>query len=78
MALINDLLCDDEPMPHRTITQEAPVLIIDLGIGVMGFLLYIGWGQFTKTRMPRTTIKILALVWVGIALFGVPCRRPSL
>lgn len=60
-------------MPHRTIAQEAPALIIDLGIGVTGFLLSIGWGRFTKTRMSRTTVKVLALVWVGIALFGAAC-----
>lgn len=41
------------------------------GIGIVGFVLSIVWGKVSGTRMSSRTIRILAAVWIGIALFGM-------
>lgn len=52
-------------------SKEAPALVIDLGIGVVGFVLSIGWGKVTGRIMERDTILFLAKLWGCIALFGM-------
>ena len=54
-----------------SISKEAPALVIDLGIGVVGFVLSVGWGKVTGRNMERDTILFLAKLWGGIALFGM-------
>jgi hypothetical protein len=57
-------------MPH-TFTREAPLLLIEIGIGVVGFLLSLLWGKASGTRMSGGTVRVLAFVWAGIAVFGM-------
>ena len=54
-----------------SISKEAPAIVIDLGIGVVGFVLSVGWGKVTGRNMERDTILFLAKLWGGIALFGI-------
>ena len=54
-----------------SIRKEAPAIVIDLGIGVVGFVLSVGWGKVTGRNMERDTILFLAKLWGGIALFGI-------
>jgi hypothetical protein len=54
-----------------SISKEAPALLIDLGIGVVGFVLSVGWGKVSGRNMDRDTTLFLAKVWGGIALFGM-------
>jgi hypothetical protein len=54
-----------------SISKEAPALIIDLGIGVVGFVLSIVWGKVSGRDMDRDTVLFLAKVWGGIAAFGM-------
>jgi hypothetical protein len=56
---------------NHTFAKEAPALIIDIGIGVVGFVLSILWGKVTKTGMTKGTIRLLAGVWTAIAIFGM-------
>jgi hypothetical protein len=54
-----------------SISREAPALMIDLGIGVVGFVLSIGWGKVSGRNMDRDSVLLLAKVWGGIAVFGM-------
>jgi hypothetical protein len=45
--------------------------MIDLGIGVVGFVLSFLWGKLSGRNMDRDTIVVLATVWSGIAIFGM-------
>jgi hypothetical protein len=54
-----------------SISKEAPALIIDLGVGVVGFVLSIVWGKVSGRDMDRDTVLFLAKVWGGIAAFGM-------
>ena len=42
-----------------SISKEAPALMIDLGIGVVGFVLSVGWGKVSKRNMDRDTVLLL-------------------
>jgi hypothetical protein len=57
-------------MTH-TFSREAPLLLIDVGIGVVGFLLSLLWGKASRRKMSVGTVRMLAAVWSGIALFGM-------
>ena len=57
-------------MKH-TLAFEFPLLMMVAGIGLVGFFLSIVWGKITRTRMTEGTIRMLAGVWIGIALFGM-------
>lgn len=54
-----------------SINKEAPALMIDLGIGVVGFVLSIAWGKLSGRNMDRDTVLLLAKVWGGVAVFGM-------
>jgi hypothetical protein len=54
-----------------SITKEAPLLFIDLGIGIVGFIISLGWGKVTGRDMDRDTILFLAEMWGVIALLGM-------
>ncbi len=51
--------------------REAPALIICSVLGIVGFIVSVGWGKTTGREMDRDTILFLAKVWVGIALAGM-------
>jgi hypothetical protein len=51
--------------------SEAFVLSIDLAVGIVGFVISLGWGKATGRDMDRDTKLLLAKVWGGIALFGM-------
>jgi hypothetical protein len=57
-------------MTH-TLAREAPLLLIDIGIGAIGFLLSLLWGKISKKQMSSGTVRVLAVVWTGIAVFGM-------
>ncbi|HKF46782.1 MAG TPA: hypothetical protein VKB38_05445 [Terracidiphilus sp.] len=57
-------------MPH-TFAHEAPLLFIDIGVGVVGFLLSLAWGAASRTKMTGGKVRVLALAWAGITLFGM-------
>lgn len=42
-----------------SISKEAPALIIDVGIGVVGFFLSFGWGKASGRDMDRDTTVLL-------------------
>ena len=48
-----------------------PALVIDLGIGVVGFDLSVAWGRRTGGEMDRDTVLFLAKMWGGIAIFSM-------
>ena len=55
-----------------TITdREMQAFTIDIGVGVVGFVLSIIWGTMTRATMTERTIRMLAFVWAGIAVFGI-------
>jgi hypothetical protein len=54
-----------------SISKESPALLIDLGIGVIGFILSFGWGKASGRNMDRDTTLLLVKVWGGIAVFGM-------
>jgi hypothetical protein len=56
---------------EHSFTNDAPVLVIDLAVGVVGFLLSIGWGAATGREMDRDNKVFFAKMWGGIALFGM-------
>jgi hypothetical protein len=51
--------------------SEVFVLMIDLAVGIVGFVISIGWGKATGRDMDRDAVLLLAKVWGGIALFGI-------
>lgn len=58
-------------MIESKLVKEIPLLMIDLGIGVVGFVLAVGWGKASGKTMDRATVIFLAKVFGGIALFGM-------
>ena len=55
----------------HTFAREAPLLAIDLAVGLLGFGLSILWGRATQKEMGLGTVRLLAFAWAGIALFGM-------
>jgi hypothetical protein len=55
-------------------SDELTVIAMDLGVGVVGFVLSIGWGKATRTTMPSSTVRLLAIVWAGIGAFRNSAR----
>jgi len=51
--------------------REGQVVLIDIGMAIAGFVLSIFWGRATNTLMTRETFRTLAIVWIGLALFGM-------
>ena len=54
-----------------SISKESPALLIDLGIGVVGFVLSFGWGKVSGRPMDRDATLFLVKIWGGIAVFGM-------
>ena len=50
---------------------ESTILIAVtmLAVGIVGFLLSLGWGKTTGREMDRDTVLFLAKMWGGIVLF---------
>ena len=48
-----------------------PALGIDVGIGVIDFVMSLGWGKVTRRDLDRNTILFLSKTWSGIAIFGM-------
>lgn len=55
----------------NSLEKEAPLLIIDLGVGCVGFLLSLGWVKTSGREMDRDTVLFLVKMWGGIAAFGM-------
>ena len=57
-------------MIEHTFSKEAPVLLIDLVAGTIGFLLAVSWGKVSGRDMDRDTVLFLAKMFGGIMVFG--------
>jgi hypothetical protein len=55
----------------NSLSKEGPGLFIDLGVGIGGFLLSLGWGRASGRTMDRDIVLFLAKIWGGIAVFGM-------
>ncbi len=53
------------------IDRLAPTLIIMLGIGVVGFVMSLGWSKVVGGGWDRDKIVFLAKMWGGLALAGI-------
>jgi hypothetical protein len=53
------------------IIKEAPVLLIDLIGGVVGFILALGWWKISGRTVDRDSTIFIAKIFGGIALFGM-------
>ncbi len=53
------------------ISKLAPLLIIVLGVGIVGFVLSLGWSKVAGGGWDRDKLVFLAKVWGGIVLAGV-------
>jgi hypothetical protein len=53
------------------IITVLPVLAIDLCVGLIGFILALGWWRVSGRGTDRDTIIFLAKIFGGIALFGM-------
>lgn len=54
-----------------SISKESPALLIDLGIGVVGFVLSFAWSKVSGRTMDRDATLLLVKIWGGIAIFGM-------
>lgn len=52
-------------------SREFGAFEIDIGIGVVGFILSLLLGRTTGMKMTNTKVRVLAAVWTGIAIFGM-------
>ena len=57
-------------MIESKLTKLIPLIVIVWGVGIVGFVLSLGWGKTSGKEMDRDTVIFLAKVWSGIALFG--------
>ncbi|MGC2618506.1 MAG: hypothetical protein WA414_05645 [Acidobacteriaceae bacterium] len=53
------------------ISKDTPVLLMDVGVGVVGFLLCFIGGKASGRDMDRDTTMFLVKMWGGIALLGM-------
>jgi hypothetical protein len=52
------------------ISKAIPALIIILGVGVVGFVMSLGWSRSVSGSWDRDKIIFLAKMWGGIVLAG--------
>ncbi len=45
-----------------------PLVLIDLGVGIGGFFLALGWGKVSRRTLDQETTAFLAKVFGGISL----------
>lgn len=53
------------------IDRLAPPLIIISGVGVVGFVMSLGWSKAVGGGWDRDKVVFLAKMWGGIALAGI-------
>jgi hypothetical protein len=53
------------------IMKEAPVLLIDLVGGIVGFIIALGWWKVSGRTVDRDSTIFIAKIFGGIALFGM-------
>jgi hypothetical protein len=53
------------------IMKEAPVLLIDLVGGIVGFIIAMGWWKVSGRTVDRDSTIFIAKIFGGIALFGM-------
>jgi hypothetical protein len=53
------------------IIKEAPVLLIDLIGGIVGFVIALGWWKVSGRTVDRDSTIFIAKIFAGIALFGM-------
>jgi hypothetical protein len=52
------------------ISKLAPLLIIILGVGIVGFVLSLGWSKVAGGAWDRDKLLFLTKLWGGIVLAG--------
>ena len=53
------------------IIKEAPVLLIDLVGGIVGFIIALGWWKVSGRTVDRDSTIFIAKIFAGMALFGM-------
>jgi hypothetical protein len=53
------------------IMKEAPVLLIDLVGGIVGFIIAMGWWKVSGRTVDRDSTIFIAKIFGGITLFGM-------
>ena len=53
------------------IIKEAPVLLIDLVGGIVGFVIALAWWKVSGRNLDRDSTIFIAKIFAGIALFGM-------
>jgi hypothetical protein len=51
--------------------KEAPVLLIDLIGGIVGFVVALGWWKVSGRTVDRDSTIFIAKIFAGITLFGM-------
>ena len=52
--------------------RELEAVFIDVCLSVVGFsAMSMSWRRVTRTKVTPAMVRTLALVWMGIALFGI-------
>jgi hypothetical protein len=53
-----------------SLTKEAPVLIIDVGAGIVGFVISIGWWRLSGRTLDRDALVVIGTIFGGLTIFG--------
>lgn len=53
------------------IPKVLPVLLIDLGMGIVGFIVGLAWWRVSGRDTDRDTVIFMVKFWGGIVLFGI-------
>jgi hypothetical protein len=53
------------------LAKEAPVRIIDIGAGIVGFVPSIGWWRLSGRTLDRDALIVMGTIFGGITIFGV-------
>ena len=53
------------------IIKEAPVLLIDLVGGIVGFVIALAWWKVSGRNLDRDSTIFIAKIFAGITLFGM-------
>jgi hypothetical protein len=53
------------------IIKEAPVLMIDLVGGIVGFVIALGWWKVSGRTLDRDSTIFIAKIFAGITLLGM-------
>jgi hypothetical protein len=52
-------------------SREIQAIEIDIGVGVVGFLLSLLWGKITGAKITSSKIKMFICIYVGITVLSI-------